>query len=112
MAPEEEKKATSSRLQRAREEAKRRAAEETRKRYVPTAEDVQKAIEKARESAFIAEHKVGPGDSLSSISKKYYGSAYHYPLIYEANKDVIGDDPNLIIDGTVLKIPRLPEDKK
>ena len=63
-------------------------------------------------SAFIAEHTVAPGDSLSSISKKYYKSANHYPLIYEANKKIIGDDPNMIIDGTVLKIPRLPEKGK
>ncbi len=101
---EEVKKARSSRLQRAREAAKRQD--------VPSPEDVKAAIEKARKSAFIAEHTVKPGDTLGHISKKYYGSAYHYPLIYEANKDVIGDDPDLIIDGTVLKIPKLPEEKK
>ncbi len=106
-APEEEAKKPkprSSRLQRAREAAKRQD--------VPSPEDVKKAIEKARQSGFIAEHTVGPGDTLGHIAKKYYGSAYHYPLIYEANKDVIGDDPDLIIDGTVLKIPKLPEEKE
>jgi nucleoid-associated protein YgaU len=102
---EEVKKARSSRLRRAREAAK--------KQHAPSPEDVKAAIEKARQSAaFIAEHTVKPGDTLGHISKKYYGSAYHYPLIYEANKEVIGDDPDLIIDGTVLKIPKLPEDKK
>jgi nucleoid-associated protein YgaU len=60
----------------------------------------------------LAEHTVGPGDSLSTIAKKYYGDAYQYPKIYEFNKEVIGDDPNLIVDGTVLKIPKLPDEEK
>jgi nucleoid-associated protein YgaU len=68
--------------------------------------------EGATSEDILAEHKVGPGDSLSTIAKKYYGDAYQYPKIYEFNKDVIGDDPNVIIDGTVLKIPKLPEEKK
>ncbi|MGD8813584.1 MAG: LysM peptidoglycan-binding domain-containing protein [Anaerolineales bacterium] len=60
----------------------------------------------------IAEHEIVMGDTLSHISKKYYGSAYHYPFLHEFNKDVIGDDPNVIKVGTVIKIPKLPEDKK
>jgi len=60
----------------------------------------------------LAEHTVAPGDSLSTIAKKYYGDTYQYPKIYEFNKEVIGDDPNLIIDGTVLKIPKLPDEEK
>jgi nucleoid-associated protein YgaU len=31
-------------------------------------------------------------------------------VIYEANKDVIGDDPNKIRTGQVLKIPELPKE--
>lgn len=84
-----------------------------------TEADVIAALKAQREESgegpaegIIAEHTVGPGDSLSTIAKKYYGDAYQYPKIYEFNKDVIGDDPNLIIDGTVLKIPKLPEEKK
>jgi nucleoid-associated protein YgaU len=29
-------------------------------------------------------------------------------VIYEANKDVIGDNPNRVHSGMVLKIPELP----
>jgi nucleoid-associated protein YgaU len=93
--------------------ARKRAKPDHKKPQTPSAADVKAAMEKARESAgIIAKHTVVPGDTLGHISKKYYDSAYHYPLIYEFNKDVIGDDPNVIVDGTVLKIPKLPEDKK
>ena len=92
--------------------AAREAAEKSgRDVPMPTDEEIIAAIKKERLGDLLAEHTVGPGDSLSTIAKKYYGSAYHYPFLYEANKDVIGDDPNVIIDGTVLKIPKLPEEK-
>jgi nucleoid-associated protein YgaU len=59
---------------------------------------------------FIAEHKVVQGDTLGGIALKYYGSAVKekWMLIYEANKAVIGDNPNLIRIGAVLKIPEIP----
>lgn len=58
---------------------------------------------------FIAEHTVAAGETLSHISLKYYGSAVKekWMLIYEANKAAIGDNPNLIRTGLVLKIPEL-----
>ena len=56
-----------------------------------------------------AEHTVIKGDTLSAIALKYYGSAAKdsWMRIYEANKDVIGDSPNLIRAGQVLKIPEI-----
>ena len=56
-----------------------------------------------------AEHTVAAGETLSDISLKYYGSAVKdkYMKIYEANKATIGDDPNLIKPGMVLKVPEL-----
>jgi nucleoid-associated protein YgaU len=82
-----------------------------------TEADVIAALKAARGEqglgeGILAEHTVAPGDSLSTLAKKYYGDAYQYPKIYEFNKEVIGDDPNVIVDGTVLKIPKLPEEKK
>ena len=58
---------------------------------------------------FIAEHTVATGETLSHIALKYYGSAVKdkYMVIYEANKDVIGDNPNVLKPGQVLKIPEL-----
>jgi len=58
---------------------------------------------------YIAQHTVESGDSLSYLAKKYYdsGSKENWMKIYEANKELIGDNPNMIKIGQVLKIPRL-----
>lgn len=62
----------------------------------------------------IAEHTVGGGDTLSHIALKYYGHATkpYWMVIYEANKDLIGDDPNKVKRGITLQIPELPPDLK
>lgn len=58
----------------------------------------------------LAEHTVVAGDSLSAIASHYYGSGTkeNWMAIYEANKEIIGDNPSLIRPGQVLKIPELP----
>src|ERR1044071_8787263 len=48
-------------------------------------------------------YTVKSGDSLSKIGQ-HHGVAWRE--IYEANKDVIGDDPDKIILGQKLRIPR------
>lgn len=65
----------------------------------------------AKPVKIIAEHTVVADETLSHISLKYYGSAVKekWMVIYEANKAVIGDNPNRIRPGQVLKIPELPE---
>jgi nucleoid-associated protein YgaU len=45
------------------------------------------------------------GDSLSKIAKSLYGKAGKWRVIYEANKVVIGSNPDLIKPGQVLTIP-------
>jgi len=59
----------------------------------------------------IAKHTVQSGDTLGSIALKYYKSAgqKYYMAIYEANKSIIGDNPNKINLGMVLNIPESPE---
>jgi len=47
---------------------------------------------------------VQPGDSLSKISKNFYGNANMYMIIFDANKDKLSD-PNKINVGTELVIP-------
>lgn len=49
-------------------------------------------------------YTVKRGDCLSSIARKLTGSSDWHAL-YEQNKGVIGSNPNLIRDGTVLVIP-------
>jgi LysM repeat protein len=50
-------------------------------------------------------YTVKKGDCLWNIAKKYYGSGSKYNTIYNANKSVIGGNPNLIYPGQVLTIP-------
>ena len=47
-------------------------------------------------------HTVVSGDTLSGIAQKYGKDSWK--TVYEANKDVIGDDPNKIRAGMELKI--------
>ena len=55
---------------------------------------------KAKEQAYT----VQSGDTLSKISKQFYGDANSYMRIFDANKDQL-KDPNVIKPGQVLKIP-------
>jgi putative glutamine transport system substrate-binding protein len=51
---------------------------------------------------------VQPGDTLSRIARKYYGEkwATSWQRIFEANRDVIGDDPARLRAGMNLQIPK------
>lgn len=49
-------------------------------------------------------YTVQSGDTLSKISKQFYGDANRYMKIFDANKDQL-KDPNLIKPGQVLRIP-------
>ena len=53
-------------------------------------------------------HGVARGDSLSSLAVRYYGQGSKWPVIFEANRRVIGHNPNLIRPGQKLEIPNLP----
>ncbi len=57
--------------------------------------------------ADVETYTVQPGDSLSKIALRFYGKASLWPLIFEANRDVL-DSPGLIRPGMVLKIPPKP----
>jgi nucleoid-associated protein YgaU len=50
-------------------------------------------------------HTVASGETLSHISDKYYKTPNRWREIYEANKEVIGDNPGMIKPGQVLVIP-------
>ena len=51
-------------------------------------------------------HDVVRGDTLSAISKKYYGDANKYNTIFEANKPMLSH-PDKIYPGQKLRIPAL-----
>jgi nucleoid-associated protein YgaU len=65
------------------------------------------AAAKAKREAAVTKHVVASGETLSGIAKKYYDDAGKYLKLYEANKEVIGDDPSLIQPGMELVIPDL-----
>jgi nucleoid-associated protein YgaU len=55
---------------------------------------------KAKEQSYT----VKSGDTLSKISKQFYGDANSYMRIFDANKDQL-KDPDTIKPGQVLRIP-------
>jgi len=66
-------------------------------------EDKASSVAGGRESQF---HTVVSGDSLSAISKTYYGTWRLYPEIFEANKPMLSH-PDKIYPGQVLRIPAI-----
>jgi len=50
-------------------------------------------------------HTVIKGDTLSKLSKKYYGSVGFWDTIYESNFGVIGGNPDRLLEGVELTIP-------
>ncbi|MBC6990967.1 MULTISPECIES: LysM peptidoglycan-binding domain-containing protein [Hymenobacter] len=51
-------------------------------------------------------YTVVSGDSLSKIAKNHYGDAAKWHQIYEANKGIIGSNPDHIEVGQVLTLPK------
>lgn len=66
------------------------------------------APEVSETTEVIARHKVVPGDTLIGLARKYYGDQSKFKRIFEANIDTI-DDPDELFNGTLLRIPKLPE---
>ena len=50
-------------------------------------------------------YTVAKGDCLWNIAKRFYGDGSKYTVIYDANKGIVGGDPNRIYPGQVLTIP-------
>ena len=50
-------------------------------------------------------YMVRSGDTLSSIAQATLGDSGRWREIYDLNKNVIGSNPNVIIPGTMIKLP-------
>lgn len=50
-------------------------------------------------------YEIKSGDSLSKIAKRYYGDPMAYKRIFEANRGVLGDNPDKIYPGQQIRIP-------
>jgi nucleoid-associated protein YgaU len=62
-------------------------------------------VAEATLTAASTEYVVKPGDTLRSIAEDQYGDAAEWPKIYQANRDVIGPDPDALVAGTTLQLP-------
>ena len=65
---------------------------------------------KVANTSYYTKHTVEKGESLSKISKHYYGDPMQYNRIFQANTDIL-KDPNMIYPGQELTIP-YPEGHK
>lgn len=50
-------------------------------------------------------YTVVKGDSLSKIAQRFYGHANKWRKLYDANRQTVGSNPDLIKPGQVLTIP-------
>jgi nucleoid-associated protein YgaU len=95
--------------QAAEEEARRQASEEADRRQAEEAAQRQASEEvahrQAAEEAAKRTYVIQPGDSLSVIAQQQLGDGSRWPEIYELNKAVLGDNPNLIHPGQKITLP-------
>ncbi|HSV35398.1 MAG TPA: peptidoglycan-binding protein LysM [Ramlibacter sp.] len=71
--------------------------------HVASVENLLQVPQQAQAAQF---HDVVKGDTLSAISKKYYGDANKYNAIFEANRPMLSH-PDKIYPGQKLRIPAL-----
>jgi LysM repeat protein len=76
------------------------------KRINPRLDDIVAdfPVDTSRAAAGFQTYTVKTGDTLSKISKQFYGNANDYMRIFEANKDQL-KNPDQIKPGQNLKIP-------
>ncbi len=73
---------------------------------VTAVQEVENKMQVSGGGAEAQYHDVVKGDTLSAISKKYYGDANKYNVIFEANKPMLSH-PDKIYPGQKLRIPPL-----
>ncbi len=54
-------------------------------------------------------YTIEKGDTLSAVSKRFYGKAKFWRQIFEANRDTI-KDPDRIFPGQTIKLPAIDVD--
>jgi nucleoid-associated protein YgaU len=76
------------------------------KRINPKMDDIiaEFPVDPDAKAAAIKTYTVKAGDTLSKISKQFYGNTNEYMKIFNANKDQLSD-PDKIQPGQQLKIP-------
>ena len=77
----------------------------TQKTTNATTDERAASSEAATSSPQKTTYTVKPGDCLWNIARKFLGNGSRYMEIYEANKAIIGSNPNLIYEGQIFTIP-------
>ena len=54
-------------------------------------------------------YEVQAGDTLSDVARQYYNDPTRWRVIYQANRERIGDNPNRIRAGMELVVPPAPQ---
>lgn len=68
--------------------------------YATYIDDIQQSWLRAKRRTY----QVMPGDWLSKIAVARYQDMFLWPLIFENNRDVIGNDPNKIKPGQIITV--------
>lgn len=73
----------------------------------PSAVDVAQSgpVPAPTPAASTTSYTVQPGDTLRLIAQKVYGDANQWPRLYEANREVIGANPDNLQAGMQLTVP-------
>jgi nucleoid-associated protein YgaU len=76
--------------------------------------DARDVLSTKARKGIVNEHIVAAGETLSAIALQYYGKSTppYYQHIYNHNRNIIGDNINIIVPGQKLVIPELPEELK
>jgi nucleoid-associated protein YgaU len=90
------------------------AVEDAKKKLAEAEARLNALAPKPAAVEYIAEHTLTADETLSHLALKYYGHATppYWKVIYEANKELIGDNPNRVHSGMVIKVPKLSADFK
>ncbi len=56
----------------------------------------------------VVSHTIQAGETLSDIAKQYYNDPTQWRVIFNANRDKLGDNPNRIKSGIRIRIPPTP----
>ncbi len=78
---------------------------EKKKRRITSRITKKKIAKRMNSKAVPDTYIIKKGDCLYNLAKKFYGDGAKSTKIYNANKKVIGSNPNKIYPGQVLKIP-------
>ena len=71
--------------------------------------DVTARVDSTEEIVGQESYTIEKGDTLSAISKRFYGKAKFWRQIFEANRDTI-EDPDRIFPGQTIKLPAIDVD--